>query len=67
MTIIDGKLIITWQIEDVLMRAEEQDIPCTEDQALGILVGMDHYHDCTLGITWDTIDYWLCHLAEEQG
>jgi hypothetical protein len=58
----EGHLIISWCIEDVMDRAEEQGIPCTEEQAHNILASMDHHHDCNYGITWDTIDFWLSEL-----
>ena len=54
-----GELIITWCAEDVLEQAKRTGIPCTEAQAHSILATMNHGHDCNLGITWDTIDYWL--------
>lgn len=57
-----GELVITWCVEDVLMRAEENGIPCTEDEAQYILNSMDDCHDCNNGITWDTIDFWLGNL-----
>ena len=58
-----GELVITWCVEDVLGRAKENEIPCTEEQARVILARMNHGHDCDLGITWGTIDYYLDTLS----
>jgi len=59
----DGKHIAVaiWSEDDVLDRAEERGIPCTEEQAQEIVDSMDSRQDCSIGITWDTID---CYLEE---
>lgn len=58
MAIVDGKLIITWCIEDVIERAKERDIKVTKKQAREILTIIDRRHDCNIGISWDTLDCW---------
>ena len=57
--IINGELVLKWGIEDVLDRAEDQEIDITEQQAKDILVAMGCNYDCNYGITWETIDYFL--------
>ncbi len=65
--IIDPKedIAIIWGYEDVIGRAEEMDykIP-TKEEAIDILSVMKHKHDCTLGITWETIDYYLAEFGK---
>jgi hypothetical protein len=51
-------------VDDVLERAGEMGLPCSREQAADILDKMDNKQDCTLGITWDTIDYWLYELKD---
>lgn len=53
--------IAIWSEADVLGRAEELEIVITKEQARDIIDRVDHKQDCSLGITWDTID---CYLDE---
>ena len=53
-----------WCSADVLHRAKETDKECTEEDAKHICNEMDRKHDANLGITWDTIDYWLDELEK---
>jgi hypothetical protein len=55
--------MILWCEEDVLERAKELCITITTDQAQEILSDMERHHDCEIGITWDTIDFWLKELV----
>lgn len=57
---------IVWGVEDVLITAEEQEISCSKSEAEGIIRKMDKRHDCTIGITWDTIHMYLWDLQEER-
>jgi len=45
-----------WTVMDVMMRAADTDTTITEQQAAQVLALIDRKQDCTLGITWDTID-----------
>lgn len=54
-----GELIITWCVEDVSIRAEDNGVRCTKKMARKILDMMDKQHDCNYGVSWETIDYWL--------
>jgi hypothetical protein len=45
-----------WCEEDVLGRAEERGIKITREQVQNILDTIDRKQDCSLGISWDTID-----------
>lgn len=59
-----NSIAIIWGIEDVLGRAEEQEIPLTEDEARDILSWMDRKHDADIGINWDTIDCYIDMYVE---
>lgn len=54
--------VAIWCEEDVLGRAKELGIKCTQEQAEEIIDRMDSKQDCSLGITWDTIDCYLYDL-----
>lgn len=56
------EITIKWCIEDVYERALRLKIPVSEKQASDILQKMKRNHDCTLGITWETIDSYLAQL-----
>ena len=46
---------IVWMPEDVLSLDET----LTDEQVSYILGRLEHKHDATLGITWDTIEFWI--------
>jgi len=52
-------IYIAWGVEDVLMRAGEREIAISDENARRVLEKIKHYHDASIGISWDTIDYWL--------
>jgi hypothetical protein len=54
-----GELVITWCVGDVMCQAKNLGILCSEKKAHWVLGQMDHHHDGNLGITWDTIAFWL--------
>ena len=53
--------VAIWCEDDVLGRAKELGYTCSREQAGEMVDMMDNKQDCSLGITWDTID---CYLAE---
>jgi len=53
--------VAIWCEDDVLGRAEERGIKCSRAKARKIIDMMDNKQDCSLGITWDTID---CYLTD---
>lgn len=59
MKTINGELHIIWDVEDVLSRADDLGISCSEEQALNILTKIGDAHDCNFGVTWDNIDFHL--------
>lgn len=56
--------LAVWSTEDVIMRGEERDIEVSEDQARNIIGLIDNTQDCTIGITWDTIDIYTDDVLE---
>ena len=54
--------VAIWSEEDVLERAKERKIKITKKQAQNIIDRIDRKQDCSIGITWDTID---CYTDEE--
>lgn len=50
---------IMWQTEDVIYRAKVQNIDVTEDQAREVISDLNRRADCTLGITWGTLDIYI--------
>ena len=56
--------VAIWEEEDVLNRAEELGIACSQKQAREIIDTIDRKQDCSCGITWDSIDFWLYELKD---
>jgi len=54
--------VAIWSEDDVLERAKELGIKCSRAQAREIIDSIDHKQDCSLGITWDTIDNYLYEI-----
>jgi hypothetical protein len=48
---------IIWSTDDVMMQAEIMNIELTEEQADAILENVLHYHDASVGINWDVLDF----------
>ena len=46
---------VVWLPEDVL----SLDDTLTKEQVSWVLERMEHKHDATLGISWDTVDFWI--------
>jgi len=57
--------IAIWCEDDVLGRAKELEIKCSREQSQDILDKMDNKQDCSMGISWDTIDCYLWDLEAE--
>ena len=57
--------VAIWCEDDVLSRAKRLNVECSRDRAIAIIDRMDCKQDCSLGITWDTIDYYLTAWEED--
>jgi hypothetical protein len=61
-----------WQTDDVLQRLEEnnewkdQTREITVEEANQIIEDIDRHKDCTIGITWDTIDIYIDEFFWEK-
>jgi len=53
--------VAIWEVDDVIERAQEREIPMTHDQAETIIQRMDDNHDACHGINWSVVD---CYLDE---
>ncbi|MBU1211961.1 MAG: DUF1380 family protein [Alphaproteobacteria bacterium] len=56
-----------WQVDDVRWQARERSLTISDDHATEILERIDSNHDGCLGITWETIDFWLDQFEEVGG
>ena len=52
---------IVWMPEDVLAL----DDTLTDEQVSWVLERMEHKHDATLGISWDTVEYWIQEVKRD--
>ena len=57
--------IAIWSEEDVFGRAKERGMTITREQAQEVLSLMDSKQDCSMGISWDTMDVYLDEVANE--
>jgi len=65
----DKVCTITWTEDDVLQIANqwETEITLTETEIEQILESMSETYDADLGITWDTVAFWIdCVLDERE-
>ena len=53
--------VAIWNEDDVLAQAKERGIKCSRVRARRIIDRMNDKQDCSMGITWDTIN---CFLTE---
>ena len=51
--------VAIWCEDDVLELAMEEGIKCSRKRAREIIDEIDHKHDATMGISWDTIRVYL--------
>ncbi|KKL56233.1 hypothetical protein LCGC14_2247450 [marine sediment metagenome] len=51
--------VAIWNPEDVKERAKALGIKVTDEQVNDILDRLDEKQDCSLGISWDTVDCYL--------
>ena len=56
---------IIWSTDDVMMQAEIMNIEITEEQADAILENVLHYHDASVGINWDVLDFHIENFIDK--
>jgi hypothetical protein len=54
-----------WQVEDVLQRADERALHLSVNQAEQVLMRIQDKWDASIGISWDTLDFWTDEILEE--
>ncbi len=55
---------IEWNTVDVLSQCENQNIPCTLEQAKSVLEMAENCHDACHGISWDTLDVYIDEIVK---
>ena len=53
-----------WHISDIQYNFEDDNI--TEDEAREILSLAEKYHDCNVGLSWDSFDVWKDIVLEDR-
>jgi len=61
----DVLAIAIWCADDVRARAGDMDIELTDEQVDNVLSYVENKQDANLGITWDTLDFWIEKVVEE--
>ena len=64
----DGNISIKWGREDVRGVADKDfpDDNLTDDEVDSVLYYMYNKHDASLGVNWDTIDFWISEVISER-
>jgi predicted transcriptional regulator len=53
------QIAIVWTTEDVLEHARQLKVKITKPQAMEILSQVQIKHDASLGINWDTVEFYI--------
>ena len=64
----DGFIAIRWHRDDVRGVADEDfpDDNLTDDEVDSVLCYLKNKHDASLGVNWDTIDFWIGEVISER-
>jgi len=54
-----GYFGLNWSLPDIISKAEDMGVECSEDEAREIAYTIEQNGDCEYGITWDTIAYYV--------
>jgi hypothetical protein len=54
-----GYFGLNWSLPDIISKAEEMGVECSEDEAREIAFEIEQNGDCEYGISWDTIAYYI--------
>ena len=58
--------LAVWHINDVIDRSCQQGISISEVEAREVIGLVERKQDCSLGISWDTIDAYIDIIVEER-
>jgi hypothetical protein len=62
--------VITWTEEDVRGVVNDwkaEAIELTDKEINSVLRSMEETHDATIGINWDTIEFWIDNIINKRG
>jgi hypothetical protein len=64
----DGCIAILWNIQDVKDHGKEHGYPdIADEQAMEILEDVEHNHDASMGVSWETLEYYTDSYMGERG
>lgn len=61
-----SKISIVWCLEDVLGTADEMGVTITKKEASEVLWLLKNKHDAEVGVSWDTIKFWINDVIAER-
>jgi hypothetical protein len=59
---MERSISIVWSVEDVL----EVRPDLNDEQSMKVLQEVKNHHDATVGVNWDTLQYWADELFPEK-
>jgi hypothetical protein len=62
----DSKHAFGFDVNDVLQQAEDDEIEITEQEAEAVISLMRYKGDVSIGISWDTVSYFITRIVEER-
>jgi len=54
-----NSISIVWCVDDI----RHLGFQCTDEEGMSVLQSVEQEHDATMGVNWDTLDFW----AHEHG
>lgn len=60
------QVVCGWSVEDILVRAEDDEVELTKTEAREILDRIMHKADMSVGVNWDTISYFIREYCEKR-
>lgn len=58
--------IAVWSRPDVMETAEGMGVTLNDEECDQILDNVDRKQDCSIGITWDVIEFWVGEFRDER-
>ena len=62
----NGQISIKWSKEDVIEQAKNSDTNLTDKEVDQVLYRLFKFHDASVGISWDTIDWHIADVVSER-
>ena len=62
----DGFIAIRWHRDDVRNQAQGMMVHLTDDEVDKVLYDVRKYHDASIGVSWDNIDFHIQQLVNER-